>query len=64
MSTWETLMYMREGERRVRALQESFAQSYLEFIASPAVRELMRHVFEEFIPVDIDTWENEGGRYE
>jgi hypothetical protein len=55
-------MLIREGERRLRALEDSMRQSYIEFMASWAVRETLRRAFEEPDSLGITAWENEGGR--
>jgi len=50
------------AQRRYRALCESFAQTWREVFDSDRACEIFNRGFEEFQPVDIATWEGEGGR--
>lgn len=62
-STWETIALVCEGELRLQALKDSFAQSVAEFWASPAAHDLLHSVFGfDMEQPDIATWEGEGGR--
>jgi hypothetical protein len=50
------------GQQHYRALCASFAQTWREVFDSPLFANILNRAFEEFQPVDIATWEGEGGR--
>lgn len=50
------------GQRHLRALQESFAQTWREVFDSPRACDIFDRAFEGFEPLGITTGENEGGR--